>query len=1106
MKFQILKKIKFEHKIGIIYFIIGFLWIFLSDTFFDNLLENKHILTKIHILKGVFYVFVTSLLLYYFVKRHMNKLQKAKEKAEEDEHKLEEAQSLAHIGNWELDLINNKLTWSDEIYRIFGCNPQEFAATYEAFLNFIHPDDRDFVNNSYLNHLNSKEPYDIVHKIILPNKEIKYVHERCKSDFDEQGKPLRSIGTVTDITEKKIAEEKLLRTQYSIDNITDSIFWVDKSARLVYANQAACRNLEYSLEELFSLKVFDIDPIFPKERWEEHWEEILLRGSFIIETVHRTKNGRQYPVEVTTNKVEFGGVQYNCAIARDITERIQAEQAILEKQQVFQALVENSPDIIARYDINCQRTYVNPQYLKTAQISQQELIATSPVQLSPLPKDSAGILQDLLRRVIDTAIPEAADLRWPKEDNIEHWYNVHAFPEFGRNGDVVSVMTISRDITERKQTEEAIETERKRMEVFLSSQNTGLSLINPDMTIAWVNQKTREMFPDRGEPVGMPCHDFYESRATVCDGCGTLKAFKNGKICECEQFVSTNGRWYYIVSQPIKDEIGHVVNVLEGITDITERKHAENKLAQNEALLNTLVDTIPDLVWLKDEKGVYLHCNKRFENFFGASKNEIIGKTDYDFVDKELADFFRQKDKAAIAAGKPSMNEEQVTFANDGHIELLETIKTPIYAKDKQIIGVLGIAHDVTKRKQAELLLKEKNEEFKAQNEEYKQLNIELQKAKEKAEESDRLKSAFLANMSHEIRTPMNGILGFADLLKKPKLKGDKQQEYISLIENSGLRMLNIINDIINISKIESRVIEINISESNINEQIEYLYTFFKPEVEQKGLQLIIKNLLPTKEAIIKTDREKIYAILTNLVKNAIKFCDKGIIEFGYEKKGTDLQFFVKDTGVGIRQDQKELIFERFRQGSESLTRNYEGAGLGLSISKAYVEMLGGKIWVESEEGKGSIFYFTIPYINELLEKQITENIISDLKEKKQINNLKILIVEDDETTEKLITTIVEQYSSQILKAGSGIEAVQICRNNPDINLVLMDIKVPELNGLEATKQIRQFNKEVIIFAQTAYALSGDREKAIEAGCNDYISKPFGQDQLAVLIERYFSK
>ena len=248
----------------------------------------------------------------------------------------------------------------------------------------------------------------------------------------------------------------------------------------------------------------------------------------------------------------------------------------------------------------------------------------------------------------------------------------------------------------------------------------------------------------------------------------------------------------------------------------------------------------------------------------------------------------------------------------------------------------------------------------------------ELIRAKEKAEESDRLKSAFLTNMSHEIRTPMNGILGFIELLKEKKFTGDEQQEYINIIEQSSERMLNTINDIINISKVESGQMEVSISETNITEQIKYIYNFFKPEAEQKGLKLFVKNALLEREHIINTDGEKFNVILTHLVNNAIKFTHTGFIEFGYEPKGKHLEFSVKDTGIAIPKDKQEVIFERFVQAHTGNNRAFQGAGLGLSISKAYVEMLGGEIWLESEEGKGSVFYFTIPH-----NAEPEENIVS---------------------------------------------------------------------------------------------------------------------------------
>jgi hypothetical protein len=270
-------------------------------------------------------------------------------------------------------------------------------------------------------------------------------------------------------------------------------------------------------------------------------------------------------------------------------------------------------------------------------------------------------------------------------------------------------------------------------------------------------------------------------------------------------------------------------------------------------------------------------------------------------------------------------------------------------------------------------------------------------------------------------------------------------------------------------------------------------------------MKLLYKNTLPAKEAIIKTDCEKVYSILTNLVKNAIKYSNEGTIELGYELKGKDIEYFVKDTGIGIPKERQKAIFERFIQADIADKMAHQGAGLGLSIAKSYVEMLGGKIWVESEVGTGSAFYFTLPYNVEPVKLTLDQQ-FAPSGEIENIRKLKILIAEDDEVSEMLISINVNKFGKEILKARTGTEAIEACRQNPDIDLVLMDIMMPEMGGYEATSQIRKFNKEVVVIAQTAYGLTSDRKKAIEAGCNDYISKPIVKAELLALIQKYFGK
>jgi len=389
-----------------------------------------------------------------------------------------------------------------------------------------------------------------------------------------------------------------------------------------------------------------------------------------------------------------------------------------------------------------------------------------------------------------------------------------------------------------------------------------------------------------------------------------------------------------------------------------------------------------------------------------------------------------------------------------------------------------------------------------------KDIEDALRAARDAAQSANRAKSEFLANMSHEIRTPMNGILGFAELLKEPKLTGDEQQEFIGIIEKSGARMLNIINDLIDIAKVEAGQMNVSISDTDINEQLMYIYDLFKPEVESKGMKLSIKIGFAAKDSVIRTDAEKIYAILTNLVKNAIKYSRTGSIEFGYSLNSAcepgELEFFVKDTGIGISKDKQVVIFNRFVQADIDDKHALQGAGLGLSITKAYVEILGGKIWLDSEEGKGSVFYFSIPYIRGTSPKDKNAETDSRNTLDENVRGLKILIAEDEDTSYRLINMYLCKRCKSIIRAKTGLQAIEACKNNPDTDLILMDIKMPEMNGYIATKQIRQFNQDVVIIAQTAYSISGDREKAVQAGCNDYISKPISRASLYEIINSYF--
>lgn len=525
------------------------------------------------------------------------------------------------------------------------------------------------------------------------------------------------------------------------------------------------------------------------------------------------------------------------------------------------------------------------------------------------------------------------------------------------------------------------------------------------------------------------------------------------------------------------------LNLLEDLSKENEaRKKSEDALRESEQRFRSVLQSANDAIITTDSEGTIHGWNMGATKIFGYYENEIIGKSLHLIMPNSSMQIHLESIQK-IENGTNQYDSNQ-TFELSGISKL-----------GREFPVELSLAQwETSKGKFYTAIIRDISE-----REEAKQALIS---AKEKAEESDRLKSAFLANMSHEIRTPMNGILGFAELLKEPKLSGESQQKYIDIIQKSGHRMLNIINDIIDISKIESGQMNVLMSETNVNKHMEYMYTFFKPEMDKKNIQFTYHCALNQEDAIIQTDSEKIYAVLTNLIKNAVKFTTNGTISIGYTAKDNDLEFYVKDTGVGINTFQKEIIFERFRQGSESLQRNYEGAGLGLAISKAYIEMLGGKIWVNSEINKGSEFYFTIPYRTN--KKVVLPTAPSTKEESKNQNLLNILIAEDDEASAMYVKTIISKYCKTSIMVESGLDAVKKCQENPNLDLILMDIRMPGLDGYSATKKIREFNTDVIIIAQTAFSFAGDREKALEAGCNDYISKPIRKNDLYDLINKYF--
>jgi len=632
----------------------------------------------------------------------------------------------------------------------------------------------------------------------------------------------------------------------------------------------------------------------------------------------------------------------------------------------------------------------------------------------------------------------------------------------------------------QKEYTKAIDTLRQKEEqyrILVEGMNEGLMLTDINNNILFVNQQASDITGfSTSELIGMNGIELLFNSISNHEKVKRNELRTRGikDICEIEiRRKDQTKLWIRLSTSPVFSESKQVTGSIGVFENINDRKKAEEDIRK----LTLAVEQSPDSIIITDTEGAIEYANPTTVLLTGFSIEELLGKK---------TSIFNSGDKSEI-------NYEQLwETIKSGHIwkgEFLNQKKnrelywesatiSPICNLKGHITNFLAIKEDITDRKN---------------------LTQELILAKEKAEESDRLKSAFLANISHEIRTPMNGILGFSELLKNPKLSLEAKDRYIHIIEQSGNRMLSIITDIVDISKIESGQMSLEISETNINQLLNELAVLFMPEALAKDLRLSFTTALNDEKSYIETDRHKLFQILTNLIKNSLKFTKTGSINFGYELVDDCIEFYVRDTGVGIPANQTEIIFEQFRQGSVSLTRAYEGAGLGLSISKAFVEMLGGTIWVESKVGHGSVFYFKVPY--NLQGQQSTDFKV----QKSSVSNsqaITILIAEDDLNSLMFLKTLLELDGLKVLEASNGLEAVESVKEHPEISLVLIDMKMPVMNGFEATRQIKQLRPNLPVIAQTAYAFAKDQEEVLLAGCDEYISKPVRKQALMDTIQK----
>jgi PAS domain S-box-containing protein len=799
----------------------------------------------------------------------------------------------------------------------------------------------------------------------------------------------------------------------------------------------------------------ELDPLIPF---------ILFTGSQNEETAVKCLKAGADDYILKDNLSRMGPAVVNSLNKAELLKQKEnADDALMRSEERYRLLVEKSPDAIAVHH-DGKFIYVNPAGAKLIGAKNpHDLIGISILDI--IHPDSRKKVIDRLRQENEGKEVPLMEEKFVKLDGSVIDVEVIGIPVTYQG--LPAGQVIVRDISERKIAEKALrESEKKYRHIFenvldvyyeTSIEGTILNL-SPSISIMSKGQY------DQADLVGKSMYDFYtdpEKRKLIV---AALK--EKGNVPDFE--IRLKNRDGSSVPCSISAKIifsadGHPEKIIGSMRDISKRKRAEEALQHNLAFSESLLKTIPFGMDIVDETGTLLFQSESFKILFGK---EAVGKKCWNIYrddKKQCGDCPLRK---GITVGETEVYESHGVLGN----RIFEINHSGMMYKGKK--AMLEIFQDITERKENEK---------------------ELIKSKEKAEESDRLKTAFLHNISHEIRTPMNAIVGFSALLGELDLDAQSQQSYIETIMQSSNHLLSIITDIIDISNIEANIVKIARNEINVNFTLNSICNQFLPKTIEKKIKLVCESGLSDSEALIISDNTKLTQILTNLISNAIKFTDEGIVKLSYRNVANFLEFSVSDTGIGIPYEYYEKIFDRFYQVQNAVSRLYEGTGLGLAISKAYVELMGGKIWLSSKPGKGTTFYFTIPYESHpdapepVLERRAYEGFV--FAEKKTI-----LVAEDVDSNFKLITYFLSDANTKLLRAVNGKEAVNIALTEKGINLILMDIKMPEMDGYTAAKLLREANIKIPIIAQTAYA--DDKETALENGCNGFISKPFDKKHL----------
>lgn len=959
---------------------------------------------------------------------------------------------------------------------------------------FVAPEYRD-KGRYLLGVMLRKQPIGIEEYVLL-RKDGSAFWAEMKADclYNENGEIESIILVERDITERKQAEKELkeyeIRTNQLLRQTRTTLFEFDPEGKYTYLSPSVYEMTGYSVDELKD-KVYFYD-IAPEDQREElkkaTFEGIKQKQHFnnFISSVIKKDGSTLWLLTSAAPVINENGelISYRGS-STDITEKYLAEEKLRASEERWRTIIETSPDGIAIIDLEGNIQFVSERLLQMYGYSEvSELLGRSSFEfIHPdyHQKAKHGIEETL------QGIDEGAEEFMVMTKSGEYIYcEINAAIIKNKEGHPESVFLIHRDISDRKAADEAVRRSEEKYRIVGNNTYNWEFWENPEGKFLYHSPACIEITGYNPEEL-TDNFDLFLNMIHPDDRQGYIDHHKNAKLelnkrTHYFRMVLPDGQIRHIehLCRPVFDNNNNYLGIRGTNVDITQRIEAKEKLIESELFANAVIDSTPALLYIYDvQKQTNIWSNEIHKDFFKEFTGDSAGMNSADVSALTHPDDYpKLMELLGTLLSDSASNKFEIEIRlkkQESWIwmrTIVSTFKKDEHGNPIQIIGAL---FDINDRKKFE---------------------IDLKEAKEKAEESNRLKTAFLNNISHEVGTPLNSILGFGGFMMDDSLSYSEKLDYYAILKKSSERLRQTIFDIIDLAELTAGTIKLTYEDVTLGELLIEMDKRIKEACQKKNIFVALQIPPHLSDLTINTGVEFLKKVMWHLLSNAEKFTEDGRINFGFEKLDEQLRFFVKDTGRGIAADKLEVIFEPFMQEDISMTRGHEGAGLGLAIARGMVELLGGELWVESKKGEGSAFYFTIPLVAGKAKE------VTPVKAQKPSESGKplILVAEDDHSNFMLIKTVLFKAGYSTLHAINGAEAVELCRKYPEIAMVLMDIKMPVMNGLEATALIKEFRPDLPVIAITAHAQTGDKHRMLEAGCDDYLAKPVDVNVLKKLV------